>query len=312
MTQRLFHQGKIDVPSHQVRRQRMFQNMRMTLLCRQSRLHSYRLELAKELRAMQPAAFLRNEQEVRAVILAIAQVRPQRRELVKQRHSTVRIQRLNGIHAPFQPAHGDCLALQIDVILEARIGPPDATKVSLGAAGATQAGGILAVGGGVMTDGSIQRFIAKTDLTGRTVQSVHTGQFLPRQVCEATDGTVWTLGYPLDYRDSADADKNILRHYSFEKGLLESFVTLDSISKSADTTLSINAPGKSFLRCSKDHVSVLFGSAAQYVEVDTSNGKLARWNVALPPIEELGDLARPDSNSRVDLVLLGGYAFMCR
>jgi hypothetical protein len=169
-------------------------------------------------------------------------------------------------------------------VLEARIGPPDATKVSLGAAGATQAGGILAVGGGTMTDGSIQRFIAKTDLTGRTVQSVHTGQFLPRQVCEATDGTVWTLGYPLDYHDSVDADKNILRHYSFEKGLLESFVTLDSISKSAETTLSINAPGKSFLRCSKDRVSVLFGSAAQYIEVDASNGKLARWSVALPPI----------------------------
>lgn len=169
-------------------------------------------------------------------------------------------------------------------VLEARIGPPGAAKVSLVAAGATRAGGILAVGAGVMTDGSIQRFIAKTDLTGRTVQSVHTGQFLPRQVCEATDGTVWTLGYPLDYRDSADADKNILRHYSFEKGLLESLVTLDSISKSADTTLSINAPGKSFLRCSKDRVSVLLGSAAQYIEVDASNGKLARWSVPLPPI----------------------------
>jgi hypothetical protein len=169
-------------------------------------------------------------------------------------------------------------------VLEARMAPPDAAKVSLLAAAATHAGGILAVGGGIMTDGSIQRFIAKTDLTGRTIQSLRTGQFSPHQVCELSDGTVWTLGYALDYRDSPDADKNALRHYSFEKGLLERLVALDSISKSSDAILNVSSPGKSFLRCSKDRVSVFFGSPAQYIEVDTSNGKLARWNVALPPI----------------------------
>lgn len=167
-------------------------------------------------------------------------------------------------------------------VLEARIEPSDAAKVSLVAAGATQAGGILAVGAGIMTDGSIQRFIAKTDLTGRIVQSLHTGRFLPRQVCEATDGTVWTLGYDSDLCDSPnDADRNVVRHYSFEKGLLERLVVLDSISQ---TFLNVSSPGKSFLRCGKDRVSVFFGFAAQYIEVDASDGKLARWNVALPPI----------------------------
>lgn len=194
--------------------------------------------------------------------------------------------------------HGYILHLEIDKdpavvtmydrdgkkVLEARMEPPDAAKVSLLAAGATHAAGILAVGGGIMTDGSIQRFIAKTDLTGGTIQSLRTGQFSPHQVCEATDGTVWTLGYALDYRDSPDADKNVLRHYSFERGLLEGFVALDSISKSRDATLNVNSAGKSFLRCSKDRVSVFFGAAGQYIEVDASNGKLARWNVALPPI----------------------------
>ncbi len=136
-----------------------------------------------------------------------------------------------------------------------------------------------------MTDGSIQRFIAKTDLTGRIVQSLQTGRFLPRQVCEATDGTVWTLGYDSDLCDSPDdADRNVLLHYSFEKGLLERLVTLDSISKSSQAILNASSPGKSFLRCGKDRVSVFFGFAAQYVEVDASNGKLVRWNVALPPI----------------------------
>jgi hypothetical protein len=162
--------------------------------------------------------------------------------------------------------------------------PPDAAKVSVLAAGATQVGGILAVGGGAMTDGSVQGFIAKTDLTGRTLQSVHTGRFSPHQVCEATDGTVWTLGYDLNFRDSPEGDKNVLRHYSFEKGWLDSLVTLDSISKSSDASLQISSPGKSFLRCSKDRVSVFFASAAQYIEVNVSDGKLGRWNVALPQI----------------------------
>ena len=169
-------------------------------------------------------------------------------------------------------------------VLEARLEPQDAAKVSLSGAASTHAGGILAVGGGVMTDGSIQGFIAKTDLTGRTIQSLHTGRFSPHQVCEASDGSVWTLGYALDYRDSPDADNNVLRHYSFEKGLLQGLVPLDSISKSRDATLNVNSVGRSFLRCSKDRVSVFFGAAAQYIEVDASNGKLTRWNVALPPI----------------------------
>jgi hypothetical protein len=90
-------------------------------------------------------------------------------------------------------------------VLEVRLEPPDAAKVSLSAAAAIHAGGILAVGGGIMTDGSIQGFIAKTDLTGRTIQWLRTGQFSPHQVCEASDGTVWTLGYARDYRDSPDA-----------------------------------------------------------------------------------------------------------
>lgn len=168
-------------------------------------------------------------------------------------------------------------------VLEGHMGPADAAHISVRAAGATQAGGILAVGGGTMTDGTIQGFVAKTDLSGRTVQSVLTGRFSPHKVCEATDGTVWTLGYDLNFRDSPDADKNALRHYSFEKGLLGSFVSLDSISKSRDVSLQISDPRGSYLRCGKDRVSVYLGSAAQYIEVDASTEKLVRWKVDLSP-----------------------------
>src|SRR6266566_4373687 len=95
-----------------------------------------------------------------------------------------------------------------------------------------------------------------TDPAGRTVQLVDTGRFTTRRVCEASDGTVWALGYDLDIHDSPDADKNVLRHYSFEKGLLGTFVSLDSISKFPDDYSAIASPMKSYLRCGKDRVLI--------------------------------------------------------
>jgi hypothetical protein len=172
-------------------------------------------------------------------------------------------------------------------MLEARMEPPDAAKASVRAAGITRTGGIVAIGGGIMTDGSSQRFIAKSDPSGRIVQSVRIGgDFYPHEVCEAGDDTVWILDespcrYDLDYRYVSDDEKNVLRHYSFEKGLLGSFVSLDSISESRDVSLQIAHPRKSFLRCGKDRVSVLLWAAGQYIEVDSSSEKVTRWNVAV-------------------------------
>ena len=169
-------------------------------------------------------------------------------------------------------------------VLEARVVPQNAAKVSLIATGATHAGGILAAGGGIMTDGSSHRFIARTDSAGRTVQSADTGRFTTRHVCEASDGTVWVLGCDLDIHDLPDADKNVLRHYSFEKGLLGTFVSLDSISKSPDAYSAIASPIKSYLRCGKDRVLVYLAPAAQYIELDASTEKLTRWSVDMSSV----------------------------
>jgi hypothetical protein len=169
-------------------------------------------------------------------------------------------------------------------VLEARVVPQNAAKVSLGPTSATHAGGILAAGGGIMTDGAGHRFIAKTDSAGRTVQSVDTGRFTTRHVCEAPDGTVWALGFDLDIHDSPDADKNVLRHYSFENGLLGTFVSFDSISKFPDSYSAIANSGRSYLRCGKDRVSVYLVPVAQYIEVDASTEKLARWSVDMSSV----------------------------
>jgi hypothetical protein len=174
-------------------------------------------------------------------------------------------------------------------VLEGRMVPGDAVKGSVRAAGATRAGGILAIGGGIMTDGSSQRYIVKSDPAGRVVQSVRIADFYPRLVCEATDSTVWVVGYETNYRhdpnyrDVSDEEKNVLRHYSFEKGLLGSFVSLGSISKSRNVSMQVARPDKTFLRCRKDHVAVLLWASGEYIEIDTSTEKLSRWKVALPP-----------------------------
>ncbi len=97
-----------------------------------------------------------------------------------------------------------------------------------------------------MSDGSRQRFIVKSDPSGRTMQSVRIGDFYPHQVCEAADGTVWVLGFESNDHVAAEADNNVLRHYSFEKGLLGSFVSLDSISKLRDASLHVASSGKAF------------------------------------------------------------------
>ena len=174
-------------------------------------------------------------------------------------------------------------------VLEGRVSLPGAVKISLRAVGATQGGAIVAVGGAAMTDGSVQHFIAEIGSTGRTLQSIQSGQFSSQQVCAAPDGTVWTLGYDQSSQNSTEADKNVLRHYSFAKGLLGSFVSLDSVSQSRDAVLLIHSQRKGFLRCGKESVSLLFWSAAQsvaqYIVLNTSTGKLDCWKIIAPFIE---------------------------
>jgi hypothetical protein len=168
--------------------------------------------------------------------------------------------------------------------LEAHFKPPNAASASVGAAGATHSGGILAVGGTAMNNGSIRKFIAKTDPTGHVVELITMGgAFTPRQICESPDGTIWVLGYDLEFRESPDANKNLLRHYS-DKGMVASFIAVDSIGSFPDSVSQIANTGRSYLHCGQDRVSVYLGPAALYIEVDASSGQLARWNVDMSSV----------------------------
>ena len=62
-------------------------------------------------------------------------------------------------------------------IREGRIWPEGAGSVRIRRTAATQEGAILAAGWAIMKDGSIQHYIAKTDLAGNTMKSLQTGSF---------------------------------------------------------------------------------------------------------------------------------------
>jgi hypothetical protein len=163
--------------------------------------------------------------------------------------------------------------------LEACFKPPNAMNATVGGAGAARSGGILAVGGTAMNDGSVRKFVAKTDSTGHVVQLITmAGTFNPRQICESPDGSIWVLGYDLKSGDSPESDKNALRHYD-DRGLIGSFIAVDSIGTFPDSAPQIANIGRSYLHCGQEHVSVYFGPAAQYIEVDASSARLTRWHV---------------------------------
>jgi hypothetical protein len=71
-----------------------------------------------------------------------------------------------------------------------------------------------------------------------------------------------------------------------QRAFWEAYVSLSSISGARDTVLLVESPRKSFLRCRKDRVSVLFWSAshsvAQYVVLNTSSGEVDRWGIIAP------------------------------
>lgn len=164
-------------------------------------------------------------------------------------------------------------------IREGRIWPQGAGSVRIRRTAATRDGAILAAGWAILKDGSTPGYIARTDLAGTTVQSVLTGSFKPEQICEAPDGTIWSLGKNLSANDGQEHDTNVLRHFSFEKGLLHGFLPEASVSAAVRSSRPWFVPFGSLLRCGKDKVSVYLEFTNEYAEVSTSTFELTRWKL---------------------------------
>jgi hypothetical protein len=189
------------------------------------------------------------------------------------------------IHHEFEVNHspGTPMVVMYDAtgkrVREGRIWPQGAGSVTIRRTAATRDGAILASGGATMQDGSIQHFIVRTDLSGNTAQTLQTGPFLAEQVCEASDGSVWSLGKEVTSDGNRAPDTNVLRQYSFEKGLLQGFLPEDSVSAVVNSNRPWFNPFDSFVRCGKDKVSVYLNFTDEYAEVNTSSFELKRWKV---------------------------------
>lgn len=164
-------------------------------------------------------------------------------------------------------------------VREGRIWPQGAGYVTIRRTAATHDGAILAGGGAIMQDGSISAFIVKTDLAGNTIQSVATGTFHPEQLCEAPDGTVWSLGSAFRPDNLPVADTEVVRHYSFEKGLLNSFLPETTVRALLNSSEQWFSPFGSFLRCGKEKVSLYLEFTDEYAEIDNSSFALTRWKL---------------------------------
>lgn len=164
-------------------------------------------------------------------------------------------------------------------VREGRIWPQGAGSVRIRRTAATHDGAILAGGWTIMQDGSISGYIAKTDLSGNTVQSIATGAFNPEQVCEASDGTVWSLGKASSPNGDPAPDTDIVRHYSFQKGLLHSFLPEETVRAVQHSDHPWFSPFGSFLRCGNEKVSIYLEFTDEYAEISNSSFVLTRWKL---------------------------------
>ena len=164
-------------------------------------------------------------------------------------------------------------------IREGRIWPRGAGSVRVIRTAATPEGAILAAGSAIMQDGSIQGYIVKTDLAGNTMQSLLTGSFRPEQICGAPDGTVWSLGRTLSPDGGQPHDSNVLRQYSFEKGVLHSFLPENTVAAQHSSEKMWFVPFGSYVRCGKSKVSVYLRFTNEYVEVNLASFELKRWKL---------------------------------
>jgi hypothetical protein len=164
-------------------------------------------------------------------------------------------------------------------IREGRIWPQGAGSVRVTRTAATQEGAILAAGSAIMQDGSISGYIVKTDLAGNTIQTLLTGSFKPAEICGAPDGTVWSLGKDVGPDDGQQHDSNVLRQYSFEKGVLRSFLPENTVAARLRSEKMWFVPFGSYVRCGKNTVSVYLRFTNEYVEVNTASFELKRWKL---------------------------------
>lgn len=166
---------------------------------------------------------------------------------------------------------------------EARVWLTGAVRVHVYDAIATDQGAVIASGYSVMADRTVVHFIARTDPGGKVTDVVNTKPFSPRSLSLSSDGTVWAMGLDPD-RDDRHEDYRLVRHYSFDQGLLGAYLARNSFPRSTNpaalsATSAISGSQATFLRSGGNTVWVYINLTGQVVEINPSTDSEARFQV---------------------------------
>jgi hypothetical protein len=178
---------------------------------------------------------------------------------------------------------------------DARIWFPEVVEALLIDAVPLEGGGVLA-SGYAFTDEGIVNFVAKADVSGNVTGVVKTGPFWPARICEQPDGTVWVFGRDPqkesanhDLINNADDEPDgndylLLRQYSFEAGLLHSYLSRDSVALRRHAIAGGGGSQGSYMDCGKKIVSLYMNQTDEFVQVDAAKESLQRWKMDMSPI----------------------------
>lgn len=167
---------------------------------------------------------------------------------------------------------------------QARFWFPRIVRITLLDAIATAEGGVIASGTAVTDEGGSFSFLGKTDSSGVLISHLEIQKFMGR-VCEASDGTIWTYGYEVGKESENDHNYALVQQYSFEKGLLNSYLSRESVALQQHAAVGGGGPNGAFLVCSKDRISLYMNQTNEYVEIEPSTQKLQRWKMDMSPLE---------------------------
>jgi hypothetical protein len=162
---------------------------------------------------------------------------------------------------------------------------PGATQLWLIGAIPTGKGGAIA-SGQFTTDEETSDFLAETSTSGGVVSTVPTQTYLAARMCQTADGSVWTLGRDSAKESENQLDYDIVRQYSFEKGLLQGYIPRSSVNfQSKGASGAGEGEAGAFLVCGKDRISAFLNETKEYFEIDPSKETLKRWKVAMSPLD---------------------------
>jgi hypothetical protein len=160
------------------------------------------------------------------------------------------------------------------VAREAIVWFKDARTVSISDAAVSKAGELVVSGGTENEAGVIANFIASIGSNGHVSHVVRTTPFLPFDVCDPGDGTVWSYGIDRDSQGRGVKESLRLRHYSFAKGQLAAMLDSTTLNSPSWSLTHGGYPGAISFRCTSTKVALLNVVSSEYVEVDIPTNML--------------------------------------